>query len=114
MRQTNLYQIFDLTAEAVVGPIMLEKALGAAIRSFTSVLSNKNTFPGQYPEQFTLLFIGVQDDETAEITGQPVCVVATGRQWLETQKIGESGVVPLALAVDDADRPSKTRSSNAS
>lgn len=106
MRTTNLYQIYDLTAEAVVGPIMLEKALGAAIRSFNSVLGNKQTFPGQYPEQFTLLLLGVQDEETAEITGNAPCVVATGRQWLETQKIGEGGGAPVAFAVGTSDGPS--------
>lgn len=105
-RTTNLYQIFDLTAEAVVGPILLEKALGAAIRSFNSVLGNKQTFPGQYPEQFILIFLGIQDEETGAITADPgLCVVATGRQWLETQKTGDGGGAPLASAVGSIGGP---------
>lgn len=98
MRTTNLYQLFDTTAGCVAGPIILDKSAASVIRMFNGVLANRDILPGQYPEQFTLLFIGVQDDETGAITAVRPSPIATGQQWLETQKQGVSEIAPLASA----------------
>lgn len=87
-RLTQLYQLFDTTAQCVAGPIILDKSQASVIRMFNALLGNKDILPGQYPEQFNLLFVGEQDDETGTITGtaQPPRIIATGSQWLEHQK----------------------------
>jgi len=80
-----MYQMYDTTAGAVAGPVILEKRDGPAIRMFHTVLANPQTLPGQYPEQFNLLLIGKQDEETAAIVPQTPAIIATGRSWLESQ-----------------------------
>lgn len=82
MSTTRLYQMYDLLAEAGAGPILSEKRDGPAIRAFNSVLENKNTLPGQYPDHFELRFLGEQDDQTSFINALIVPqTIATGRAW---------------------------------
>lgn len=91
MRLTNLYQMYDLEAQAVAGPIIIEKRDAPAIRAFYSVLQNADTLPGKYPEHFELRKIGEQDEETAQLTTHKPDCIATGRAWLEQQKITSEG-----------------------
>lgn len=85
MTHTRLYQLYDLTAQAVAGPIMSEKKDGPAIRAFTTVLADKNTMPGRYPEQFELRLIGTQDEESSQINALMPQTIATGAAWKEAQ-----------------------------
>lgn len=85
MTHTRLYQLYDLTAQAVAGPIMSEKKDGPAIRAFTTVLEDKNTMPGRYPEQFELRLIGTQDEETSQINALTPQTIATGAAWKDAQ-----------------------------
>lgn len=87
---TRLYQMYDLTAQATSGPIISEKRDGPAIRAFSAVLANKETLPGQYPDQFELRLVGIQDEETGQIDAGIPYTVATGRQWNETQLAPET------------------------
>lgn len=87
MRLTNLYQMYDTEAKCVAGPILIEKRDAAAIRAFYGVLSNAETLPGKYPEHFELQIIGEQDEETGKINAGVVGIVATGKAWLEQQRI---------------------------
>jgi len=78
--------MYDTTAGAVAGPILAEKKPGPAIRMFHGVLAQKDTLPGQYPEQFHLLQVGTQDEESATITTTTPEVIATGSAWKESQQ----------------------------
>lgn len=81
MRLANLYQMYDNLAQSVAGPIIIEKRDAPAIRAFHGVLANKDTLPGQYPDNFELRHIGVQDEETAQLTVMQPQTIATGTQW---------------------------------
>lgn len=83
MRLTNLYQMYDTLAQSVAGPIIIEKRDAPAIRAFHSVLANKDTLPGQYPDNFELRHVGVQDEETAQLTVVNPATIATGSAWAE-------------------------------
>lgn len=85
MSKTRLYQMYDLTAEAAAGPIVAEKRDGPAIRAFTAVLADPKTLPGQYPEQFALLLLGEQDDQTSQIAAITPIPILTGAAWLATK-----------------------------
>lgn len=100
MRLTNLYQMYDNEAQAVAGPIIIEKRDAPAIRAFHGVLGNDKTLPGQYPEHFELRLIGQQDEETGHLhlhSSCPNCgqtgeqeiasgTIATGKAWVATQQ----------------------------
>lgn len=91
MRLTNLYQMYDTEAQSVAGPIIIEKRDAPAIRAFYAVLRNADTLPGKYPEHFELQIVGQQDEETGKITAGVVGVIATGKAWLEQEKINSEG-----------------------
>lgn len=97
MSKTRLYQMYDLTAEAAAGPIISEKRDGPAIRAFTAVLSDKRTLPGQYPEQFALLLLGEQDDQTSQIVAIVPVPVLTGAAFVASSQAPDDDV-PLTPA----------------
>lgn len=87
MRKTSLFQIFDHIAGCVSGPILIEKREGPAIRLFQEVLANKEITPGKYPEHFSLLKVGEQDEETAVISATlPPEVIIAGKDWVAQQE----------------------------
>ena len=82
MRLTNLYQIYDLKAEAISGPILSCSKDAVAIRHFHDLLGDKRTSVAQYPDDFQLLYLGYQDEETGIIDPvKTLTVVASGREW---------------------------------
>lgn len=87
MRNAKLYQLYDLKAESVGGPIMAQKAPGPAIRDFHSVLANPETQPGRYPQDFNLIQIGEQDETTGRIIDTEVVIVATGEAWVQQRNL---------------------------
>lgn len=96
-----LYQLFDVRAGCIAGPVIPEVRDAAAVRSFESVLASSESLPGQYPADFQLLCVGEQDDSTATIMAySEPRIVATGAQWL--------------AARDSLGVPSSSRSSDAS
>lgn len=86
MPHTNLYQLYDTTAQSTAGPIMAVKKDGPAIREFRRILDSKDTLPGQYPEQFQLLKIGQQDEESGQIVSIIPEVIDTGASKLALQR----------------------------
>lgn len=86
MRRTKLYQVYDLKAESVAGPVMAQKNDGPAIRDFHSILQNPETMPGRHPHDFNLIQIGEQDEETGVIEDTTVRIVATGSGWKLAQE----------------------------
>lgn len=89
MRTTELYQIYDLKAESVRGPIMAYNRPGPAVRAFNELCANKESEIGRYPKDFHLLHIGTQDEETGEIESGRNTVIATGEAWLAAQTTNE-------------------------
>lgn len=87
MAKTRLYQLFDTKAHSAAGPIMAAKRDAVVIREFHQVLGTPNTLPGMHPEDFQLMHIGEQDEETLRIEPlTTILVVATGSGWLEQQQ----------------------------
>lgn len=107
MAKTKLFQMYDLQAGLVAGPIMIERAAGPAIRAFNSVLGNKNTTPGQYPEDFNLLIVGEQDDASGEITTMPPEIIATGKAWREAHEGTAASALQQAATLRGSDNSRK-------
>lgn len=83
---TNLYQIYDTKAEAVAGPIFIERRDGPAVRAFYTLLEDstkEKRQPGLYAEDYELRLIGHQNPETSQITGCIPLTVTTGTIWRE-------------------------------
>lgn len=87
MARKQLYQLYDTKAGVVSGPILSANKPAPMVRSFNELLADKNTDPGKYPEDYQLLHVGEQDEETGIITPAEhgPATVATGTQWLEAQ-----------------------------
>lgn len=81
MAMNNLYQLYDLVAQSTAGPIVQHTRHGSAVRQFHELLKDQTTTPGKYPEQFDLLWIGEQDNESAEITSRQPTPAARGADW---------------------------------
>lgn len=81
----GLYQIYDLVAQTTAGPIIGTTHERAAIRSFTDVLKDNKTAPGQHPEDFQLHEIAKQDPDTGALVEvyNPPRIVFTGKNWLD-------------------------------
>ena len=58
----RMYTIYDSAAEVYMRPFMLQ-ADGQAIRAFTDLVNNPQEPIGQHPEDYTLLFCGLFDDQ---------------------------------------------------
>lgn len=82
-RLTTLYQLYDLKAELIGGPIIPHAKEGSAIRAFSELLRNKETTPGQYPADFALISVGTQDEETGLINAHVPVTVFRGQTWLD-------------------------------
>lgn len=88
MANLKMFQIYDNVAMTVVGMIMLSTRAEAIIRTFTEELSKgQESQIGKYPEDYSLLELGEQDQDTGEITpyADPK-IVYTGRVWLRLQQ----------------------------
>lgn len=89
MRTVTLYQLYDLVARTTAGPIMAYKHDGAALRAFGDTLAAEGILPNKYPEQFNLLKLGEQDEDTGAIfihiqnesAQGEIQTLATGRGW---------------------------------
>lgn len=80
----QLYQMYDLAAETIAGPIIPSTRDAAVIRQFVDVLADKKTTPGQYPQDYVLLLLGAQNIETGELlTLNKPRTIYTGKQWLK-------------------------------
>lgn len=90
MATLKLYQMYDNVAMLVAGPIIAGNRDEAVIRQFTDVLARPDTQPGQYPNDFSLLQIGEQNQDTGELTAMEPRIIYTGRVWLRLKGPGSS------------------------
>lgn len=81
MSIVKLYQMYDSVSMQTAGPILADSRDESATRMFTDVLKRPETLPGQYPDDFSLMHIGEQNTDTAEITPCKPQVIYTGRLW---------------------------------
>ena len=106
MRLLNLYQLYDLKAEKVTGPIMSESKDAVAIRTFHNILRDKRTEPGQYPEDFQLLYLGYQDEESGIIgTVKTPTVITTGLGWVTDERERAAEEQRHARSGENTDQP---------
>lgn len=61
--QLRAYAIYDRKSVAYHTPFFAA-AEGAAIRSFSDLVNDKNTSVGRHPTDYVLFFIGVYDDQS--------------------------------------------------
>lgn len=73
----QLYMVYDITAETVIGGIILEGSDGPAVRAFRDALATKESVLAQHPEDYNLLHLGSIVSDGKIIT-DGVRIVATG------------------------------------
>jgi hypothetical protein len=66
-RHITLYQIRDITADMVVGPIMAMYHPAQAVRQFTDLVKDPTTLIGKHPEDYELIELGRQDENTGTL-----------------------------------------------
>lgn len=69
MSVQNLYIIFDMLAQAVIGSIMVLPNDAVARRVFQDTLTSGKTPMSDHPSDFVLYCVGSIDLKTGEITG---------------------------------------------
>jgi len=81
----SLYMVYDITAQTVIGGIILEISDPPAIRAFHDALRMKDSLLAQHPEDYRLLKLAVLDTDGALVAGTQPQIVATGAAWKESQ-----------------------------
>jgi len=83
----QLYAVYDLVAETIVGGVIQENQDAPAIRAFADALVNPQSLLGQHPRDFNLMLLGsiVSDGTIVPASGGPV-VVATGAALTAVQE----------------------------
>lgn len=76
-----------------------QRTTGEAERSLQQLVSDKNTLPGKYPEDYSLYEIGSYDDQTGLITAED-----SPRHIVKAVQFAIAGEAPRALKTD-ADVP---------
>lgn len=83
---TRLYQVLDLVAQQVAGPIINARHAAVATRIFHDTLKNEDTSLHEHPDDYALVELGVQEDATGAITPHlPPQIVTTGAIWKAAQ-----------------------------
>lgn len=89
MRQ--MYAVFDIKSESIIGGIVLESRDAPAIRAFHDALTPKNnTVLSQHPEDFELILLGTLMDDGQVIPADKPTTIATGTQWAAANLLQET------------------------
>lgn len=83
--KTQLFQIYDRTAEQVVGPIIAANRAAAATRNFQEVIKDERTELAKHPMDYELRHIGEQNTDDGSITPVRVTTIYTGAEWIREQ-----------------------------
>lgn len=87
----NMYIVFDVKSESVLGGIVLEVKDAPAIRAFHDALNPKNnSVLSQHPADFELLVIGTIFDDGRIVAADAPSTVATGAQWAAANLMEET------------------------
>lgn len=82
----QLYMVYDLVAETVLGGIIQETADAPAIRAFHDALGASESLLAQHPKDFNLLLIGSITSDGTVITPNQPTIVATGAAWVANKE----------------------------
>lgn len=63
----KIFSVHDAAAKAYIAPFFLPEE-GQAIRGFKTAVNDPNHAFGQHPSDYTLMVLGIFDDETAIIS----------------------------------------------
>lgn len=86
----RMYQVRDLVAGVLVGPVLLERSDAPAVRSFYLAFDDPKSMFAQFPKDYELCCLGEYDDEVG-VTEPAFSVVASGVDWLkERERSSES------------------------
>lgn len=85
-RMIQLYQLYDLVAQQVMGPLIPCPHQAPAVRHFVDLLKDPKTILAAHPADYALLYIGMQDETTGILVplSKPVACL-TGAAWLASQ-----------------------------
>lgn len=81
----RMYQLRDVVAGCLVGPIILERNDAPAVRSFYMAFEDPKSTLSAAPQDYELLCLGEYDDEVG-VTEPGISVVATGHDWMKLQQ----------------------------
>lgn len=80
----NIYTVYDIVAETIVGPLVLVPSDAAAIRHFSDTASDPKTTVGMHPKDYILITCGNIDSE-GNITPEHR-IILEGKQWHAMQE----------------------------
>lgn len=80
----KLYQVYDVKAETHFGPIIAVRHEKAALRIYYDALTDKQSNISKHPEDYNLVYLGQQDEETGLINSEPETIMK-GETWLNSQ-----------------------------
>lgn len=91
--RTNMYCIYDIVAEEILGGIIRANNDEVARRSFYEALADQNGPIAKNPRDYSLMQIGIIDTSNAQIQSAGgdklnhlANVIATGADWLDANK----------------------------
>ena len=81
----RIFTVYDQQAKAHITPFFLPQE-GQAIRTFSDMVNNPDHQFGMHPEDYTLMELGIFDEEEAAFSLLEVPnVLGTGVKFLQTQ-----------------------------
>ncbi|AXH73820.1 MAG: nonstructural protein [Microviridae sp.] len=84
MRQ--LYSLYDLKAQTIVGGLVIENRDGPAIRAFQDAVLDSSSSISKHREDYVLLCIGSIDDQGTLVPAANITTVAWGEHYMEETK----------------------------
>lgn len=85
----NVYSIFDTATKAYMRPFFMQ-ADGQAMRAFSDLVADRDHDVGRHPEDYSLMRIGVWDDQTAKYAAEEPDSLLTGLQVLAERTVVQS------------------------
>ncbi len=81
----NIYTIYDTAAAAYMRPFFLQSD-GQAKRMFNDIANDADHDIGKHPEDYTLMFLGTFNDQTAKIHPENPQCLATALECVAAAK----------------------------
>ena len=73
----NIYTIYDTAAAVYLRPFFMQSD-GQAMRSFTDIATDANHDVGKHPEDYSLIRLGIYDDNSGTLHNENNECLATG------------------------------------
>jgi len=86
----NIYTVYDLKSESIIGSLIMERLDAPAIRAFHDALDPKNqSILAAHPADFVLLCLGSLDDSGVIVPATEPQQIASGAQWAAANFLSE-------------------------